>query len=163
MKNTLLGMSLIAVFALVSCEKDNASSHFSDAEKQQQAENVVDPETAPVLVFETPNYDFGNLPAAAKVEHYFKFSNTGKTPLVIKDAKATCGCTVPEFPKEPIAPGATDSIKIEYNAGAQQGSQRKTVTLTTNTAKGKEEVSFTATLPTSAAAAPAAASPLNVQ
>ena len=147
MKSKLIAVSLFSALAFVSCKQDNASQLFSEAEKKEQAASVVDPAEAPVLTFETPNYDFGNLPSGASVDHYFKFTNSGKSPLIIKDAKGSCGCTVPEFPKTPIAPGATDSIKITYNAGSQTGSQKKTVTLTTNTVKGKEECSFTATLP----------------
>lgn len=150
MKKTLFGVGMMALLALTSCEKDKASNLFTDAEKKQQAEAVVDPETAAQLTFAEPNYDFGNLPTGAKVEHYYKFTNTGESPLIIKDAKGSCGCTVPEWPKEPIAPGVSDSIKIEYNAGAQKGKQHKTITLTTNTVKGKEVCSFTATLPNDA-------------
>ncbi|MBA5628472.1 DUF1573 domain-containing protein [Moheibacter lacus] len=153
MKHTLLAVGILAAFALTSCKDEKASELFTDAEKQEQAESVVDPATAAVLTFESETYDFGNLPAAAKVDHYFKFTNTGKSPLIIKDAKGSCGCTVPEFPKEPIAPGATDSIKITYDAGSQKGRQQKTVTLTTNTVKGKEVCTFIATLPNDAAPA----------
>lgn len=160
MRNTLFAVGILAAFALTSCKDEKASQLFSDAEKQQQAESVVDPATAPVLTFESETYDFGNLPAGAKVDHYFKFTNTGKSPLVIKDAKGSCGCTVPEFPKEPIAPGKTDSIKITYDAGSQKGRQQKTVTLTTNTAKGKEVCTFIATLPNDAAATDAKPNPL---
>lgn len=152
MKKTLFGVGMMALIALVSCNKEKPSDLYSAAEKQQQAEAVVDPATAAVLTFETADYDFGDLPSGAKVEHYFKFTNTGKSPLIIKDAKGSCGCTVPLWPKEPIAPGASDSIKINYNAGAQKGKQHKTVTLTTNTVKGKEVCSFTATLPNEAPA-----------
>ncbi len=152
MKKTIFGVGMMVLLALTSCEKDKASNLFTDAEKQQQAEAVVDPETAAQLAFAEANFDFGNLPSGAKVEHYYKFTNTGKSPLIIKDAKGSCGCTVPEWPKEPIAPGASDSIKIEYNAGSQKGKQHKTVTLTTNTVKGKEVCSFTATLPNEAPA-----------
>jgi len=147
MKNTIFAAGILAVLTLVSCEKEKASDLFSDAERQEQAEAVVDPATAAVLTFESETYDFGELPAGAKVDHYFKFTNTGKSPLIIKDAKGSCGCTVPEFPKTPIAPGATDSIKITYDAGTQAGRQQKTVTLTTNTVRGKEVVTFMATLP----------------
>lgn len=160
MKNTIFVAGILVVATLVSCEKEKASNLFTDAEKQQQAESVIDPATAPVLTFESETYDFGNLPSGAKVDHYFAFTNTGKSPLVIKDAKGSCGCTVPVFPKEPIAPGATDSIKITYDAGSQKGKQQKTVTLTTNTVKGKEVCTFTATLPSDAAPAPNTANTL---
>jgi hypothetical protein len=150
MKSKLVAIGLFAALGLVSCKHDNASKLFTDAEKQEQASAVVDPATAPVLAFEAETYDFGNLPTGAKVDHYFKFTNTGKSPLIIKDAKGSCGCTVPEFPKQPIAPGATDSIKVTYDAGTQAGRQQKTVTLTTNTVKGKETCTFMATLPANA-------------
>src|SRR5690606_31767973 len=134
------------------CNKEKPSDLYSAAEKQQQAEAVVDPATAAVLTFETADYDFGDLPSGAKVEHYFKFTNTGKSPLIIKDAKGSCGCTVPVWPRETIGSGASDTIKISYKAGAQKCKQHKTVTLTTNTVKGKEVWSFTATLPNEALA-----------
>lgn len=159
MKKTLFGAALVVLVSLTSCEKEKPSDLYSDAEKKEHADAVVDPATAAELTFDTPNYDFGNLPSGAKVEHYFTFTNTGKSPLIIKDAKGTCGCTVPEWPKQPIAPGAKDSIKIVYNAGSQKGRQQKSVNLTTNTVKGKESVSFTATLPNEA---PADAKPANI-
>ncbi len=165
MKNTLLGMSMVALFAIVSCDKEKPSSLYTDAEKEAQAGSIVDPATAPKLEFEHKTYDFGDIPAGAKVEHYFKFTNTGKSPLIIKDGKGSCGCTVPEFPKEPIAAGATDSIKVSFDAGKFQGKQSKTVTLTTNTVAGKEELNITANIPTGEqqSTKQATASPLSVQ
>lgn len=147
MKNKVFALGIMVALTFVSCEKDKPSNLYTEAERKQQAEAVVDPATAAVLSFESDTYDFGNLPAGAKIDHYFKFTNTGKSPLIIKDAKGSCGCTVPVIPKKPIAPGASDSIKITYDAGSQKGRQQKTVTLTTNTVKGKEVWTFTATLP----------------
>ena len=63
----------------------------------------------------------------------FKFTNTGSEPLIIEDAKGSCGCTVPVYPKEPIKPGETGEIEVEYSPGKQQGAQSKTVTITANT------------------------------
>ena len=148
MKKSIILSGIVAIFALTSCEKDQPSNLFSEEERQEQADLVVDPENAAVLTFEEDVYDFGSLPAAAKVDHYVKFTNTGKSPLIIRDAKGSCGCTVPVWPKEPIAPGATDSMKITYEAGNQKGKQRKIVTLHTNTVKDKEVWTFTADLPT---------------
>lgn len=153
MKNTIFLAGVLGLMTITSCKKEKASSLFTDAERKEQASLVVDPANAAELKFESATYDFGNLPAAAKVDHYVKFTNTGKSPLIIKNAVGSCGCTVPIWPKEPIAPGETDSMKITYNAGSQKGRQQKTVTLTTNTVKGKETWTFTATLPNDAAAA----------
>ncbi|HEY0091074.1 MAG TPA: DUF1573 domain-containing protein, partial [Flavobacterium sp.] len=59
----------------------------------------------PVMTFSEPEHDFGSINKGDKVTHSFEFKNTGEADLIISDAKATCGCTVPEFPKDPIAPG----------------------------------------------------------
>src|SRR5690625_4294755 len=94
MKKSIILSGIVAIFALTSCEKDQPSNLFSEEERQEQADLVVDPENAAVLTFEEDVYDFGSLPAAAKVDHYVKFTNTGKSPLIIRDAKGSCGCTV---------------------------------------------------------------------
>lgn len=161
MRNIIFALGLVSAMALFSCKQDKASTLFSDAEKKAQAENVFDPESAPVLTFAEHNYDFGEIPSGAKVDHYFKFTNTGESPLIIKNAVASCGCTVPVWPKEPIAPGVSDSIKVSFDAGTRSGRQSKTVTLTTNTVKGKDEISFSATLPESAAAKPSVVNQLS--
>ena len=151
MKNTIFTVGVLAILTLVSCEKEKASNLFSEEERQEQASNVVDPATAAELKFESLSYDFGELPEAAKVDHYVKFTNTGKSPLIIKKAVGSCGCTVPEWPKSPIAPGASDSLKISYNAQGKYGKQSNTVTLTTNTINGTEKWTFSATLPSAPA------------
>ena len=90
MKKSIILSGIVAIFALTSCEKDQPSNLFSEEERQEQADLVVDPENAAVLTFEEDVYDFGSLPAAAKVDHYVKFTNTGKSPLIIRDAKGSC-------------------------------------------------------------------------
>lgn len=147
MKNTVLTVGILALLSFGSCEKDNASKLFTDAEKQEQAEKVVDPASAAQLKFDSDSYDFGDLPSGAKVDHYVRFTNTGKGPLIISKAVGSCGCTVPEWPKDPIAPGQTDSLKISYDAGQRSGKQSNTVTLTTNTVQGSEAWKFTVNLP----------------
>lgn len=79
------------------------------------------------------NHDFGNVQQDTKNTKIFKFTNTGKEPLIIEEAKGSCGCTVPKFPKEPIAPGATGEIEVVYSPGKQQGAQNKNITITANT------------------------------
>ena len=66
----------------------------------------------------------------------FVFTNTGDAPLIIKDAKSTCGCTVPSFPKEPIAPGQSGKIEVKYNMNT--GPIRKTITIETNAVNYEE-------------------------
>ena len=87
----------------------------------------------PTLAFEEKLHDFGTIKDGDVVEHVFSFVNEGEAPLIISDAKATCGCTVPEWPRTPIAVGETGEIKVRFNSKNKPGVQNKTVTLTANT------------------------------
>jgi outer membrane biosynthesis protein TonB len=93
----------------------------------------VTPATATTMVFEKELHDFGSIKEGEKVTHIFKFKNTGDKPLIISDAKGSCGCTVPSYPKEPIAPGKSGEIKVEFNSAGKKGSETKFVTLNANT------------------------------
>lgn len=98
------------------------------------AEPEVKPE-GPIPAFDFPeeNHDFGVINEGDKVEKIFTFTNTGDAPLIISDAKGSCGCTVPEWPKEPIGIGEEGSIKVVFNSKGKPGIQNKTVTITANT------------------------------
>lgn len=78
-------------------------------------------------------HDFGKIKQNSTNRYSFKFTNTGDEPLIISDAAGSCGCTVPNYPKEPIAPGASATIDVEYKPGVQKGAQDKKVTVTANT------------------------------
>lgn len=90
------------------------------------------PANKAVMTFENTSYDFGSIVTGAKVQHEFKFTNTGAAPLIIHDANSSCGCTIPQIPMEPIAPGETSSILVKYDSTGKIGSQTKTVTIQTN-------------------------------
>ena len=77
-------------------------------------------------------YDFGKVTDGEKVEFSFRFKNTGKNPLIVSNAVASCGCTVPEKPEEPIKPGETGFIKVMFNTQGRVGPAHKTVTITSN-------------------------------
>ncbi len=87
----------------------------------------------PVISFEKTLHDFGTIKDGDVVEHIFSFVNEGEIPLIISDAKATCGCTVPEWPREPIPVGEKGDIKVRFSSKNRVGIQNKTVTLTANT------------------------------
>ncbi len=109
-----------------------------------QAEKVAEQSKQfPEIKFEETTHDFGEIKQNVKVETSFVFKNTGKVPLVISNASSSCGCTVPEYPKEAIAPGEKGEIKVEYN-GSGKDAITKTVTLTTNTEKGTETLTIKA-------------------
>ena len=78
-------------------------------------------------------WNFGEINQGESPEFTFLFKNSGNEPMIISNAKGSCGCTVPVWPKEPIAPGDTGEISVKFNSKNKQGSQNKTVTLTANT------------------------------
>lgn len=83
------------------------------------------------IEFEKMEHDYGTIDQGANGATEFRFTNTGTEPLIISNAKGSCGCTVPEWPKEPIAPGASSSIKVKYDT-KRVGPISKTVTITSN-------------------------------
>jgi hypothetical protein len=105
-----------------------------------EGKSTVNKATAPVITFAKESHDFGQVNEGDKVVYDFFFTNTGKSALIISSAAATCGCTVPEYPKKPLAPGKTGIIHVVFNTTGKSGMQNKTITLTTNTFKGNEEL-----------------------
>lgn len=102
--------------------------------QNQQGQQQSGQESAPAKIdFEQVFYDFGDLKQGEQVSFVFEFTNTGGSPLLIKDAAASCGCTVPSFAKEPIAPGEEGGIEVVFNSSGRRGNQYKTVIVTTNT------------------------------
>jgi len=91
------------------------------------------PTDVPVMTFAEEVYDYDTIQSGDKVEHIFKFTNTGTAPLVIEGAKSTCGCTVPKFPRAPIAPGESGEISVVFNSKNKSGKQRKPIHVTANT------------------------------
>ncbi|NJB85486.1 hypothetical protein GGR26_001231 [Lewinella marina] len=101
---------------------------------------VADQDAAPAdtslvakLTFEEPEYHFGEVKEGTTVRRSFRFTNTGRAPLLITDARSTCGCTVPSYPRQPIAPGEGGVVEVVFNTAHKYGRQRKPVTLTANT------------------------------
>jgi len=86
----------------------------------------------PEIKFEEETYDFGRITQGEKVSHAFKFKNTGDKNLIISGASGSCGCTVPEWPKEPILPGGEGKIDVVFSSEGKSGLQEKTVTVVTN-------------------------------
>lgn len=90
------------------------------------------------ITFDETTFDFGTIKEAdGWVEHEFKFKNTGDAPLAIATVSASCGCTKPEFPKKPIAPGKTGTVKIRFTPAALKGEFARTAKVRTNI-KGKQ-------------------------
>ena len=94
----------------------------------------------PVMKFEKKEHNFGNIIEGDVVKHTFKFTNTGNSDLLITNVKSSCGCTVPEYPKNSIAVGETGEIEVAFNSSGKSGKQLKTITITANTETGIERL-----------------------
>ncbi len=99
----------------------------------ENSEGVSDEVAIPVFTFEKEAHDFGTIIQGEKVAYSFKFKNTGDGDLIITSAKGSCGCTIPEYPTDPIAPGATGVIDVVFNSDGKKGQQNKKVTIVANT------------------------------
>ncbi len=86
-----------------------------------------------MIRFDQEDYNFGKVTQGQIVEHSFEFTNVGKEPLIISECHASCGCTVPEWPRDPIAPGQKSKITTKFNTAGKSGEQKKVVTVTANT------------------------------
>ncbi|MXV16415.1 DUF1573 domain-containing protein [Hufsiella ginkgonis] len=98
---------------------------------------------AAIMEFENVKYDFGKIKEGEKISYTFKFKNSGKSPLIITNATATCGCTTPTYPHEPIVPGATGNIDVTFNSTGKSGMQDKVITVTSNASPAVNEVHLT--------------------
>ena len=126
MKKLILG--IFAVSALLACNQPAKTT--DQGAGTTTTENAAN---APVMKFEFDSHDFGKIKQGDKVTYEFKFTNTGKSPLIITNATATCGCTTPEWPHTPLQPGEGGSIKVTFNSAGKSGLQDKLITITANT------------------------------
>lgn len=85
------------------------------------------------MSFEESRFNFGKVDEGETVKRTFEFTNTGREPLVISNAKSTCGCTVPVWPKEPVGVGESGTIEVSFNTTGKRNNQTKPVTITANT------------------------------
>jgi|GEM_PF-461129 len=92
--------------------------------------------SGPQMKFEHLEYNFGNIKQGESVTHEFVFKNSGKEPLIISSAAGSCGCTVPDWPKDPIKPGGSGRIKVTFNSAGKLNQQDKTVTIVSNATEG---------------------------
>lgn len=137
MKRIFLTLSFVSVLVLASC-KEAASSKINVANVEVAAERDAAAKKVPVMEFNKVEHDFGTIEQNAPQETIFSFTNTGDGPLIITDATSSCGCTVPEYPKNtPIAPGESGEMLVKFN-GAGQNQVTKTITVSTNTGTGAE-------------------------
>lgn len=143
-KSAILAVAVIGLLA--GCQ--NTNNDVRDAARQSVETNEVQPgndmqsaaqspniPTGPVteMTFEEQRFNFGTVTEGEKVSHTFSFTNTGDEPLILSNARGSCGCTVPKWPREPIAPGESSDIVVEFNTQNKRGNRSQKVTITANT------------------------------
>ena len=145
---------LVLAIGIVSCKDKSAEKRIEELEGrlaemeknkgQNPTATAVTPDAEPnadvkpagplpVMQFETVDHDFGTINEGDLVEYTYKFKNTGDAPLIIQGAQGSCGCTVPNWTKEPIPVGGSGVVTAKFDSHGKQNVQNKTVTVTSNT------------------------------
>jgi hypothetical protein len=123
MKKTIYSIILFLALGVVATAQD--------AKTTTAVKDSANDPNAPEITFESDIHDFGTIEYGGNGVYNFKFSNTGKSPLIISNARGSCGCTVPKWPKEPIKKGETNEINVSYDT-KRPGPFTKTVTISSN-------------------------------
>ena len=131
MKKVLLTLAIASAFFTVNAQTGS---------KTAAPANTTASATGPTFKFEAEEYNFGSAKQGDVITYEFKFTNAGKEPLIITSASGSCGCTVPNYPKEPIKPGEKGSIKVSFNTAGKAGMQDKTVTIKSNAKEGDKVI-----------------------
>ena len=134
-------LSIACLVVLAACNNQKTVESTADSKETSEIA-AVDTANAPAFKFEKEVYDFGEIKEGEKVTYDFKFKNIGNSPLIISSATATCGCTIPEYPKEPVAPGAEGLIRVIFNSAGKAGMQNKIISITANTIPTLTEVNI---------------------
>jgi len=144
--------SLLLLGACKKKEDANSEQHSAISNPVQignpETEKRVIPKDGkyPQMTFASKEHDFGTIEADSKVNFSFKFKNTGQADLIITRAVGSCGCTIPEYPKDPIKVGESGKIDVSFNSANKHGNQQKSVTIYTNTKVGVESLIITASI-----------------
>lgn len=150
MKKSILMIAAVAAMVFTSC-KDKAADKVQAENVEAAASRDAVPSEFPEMTFEETSFDFGTIKQGDVVKHTFVFTNTGEAPLVITDTNSSCGCTVPTWPKgESIAPGEKGEMVVQFDSRGKRNMQNKSVSILTNTKKGKEVIRIQANVVTKA-------------
>ena len=140
MKSLVLICLILGTLHFSACAPEHAAEQ-NDIEPGSIAEMINNPISADTpqdtslmarIRFENTIYNFGEIFEGDIEDHIFRFTNTGKVPLVIANAKSTCGCTASDWPKYPIPPGESSEIKVKFNSSNKPGSQNRAITILSN-------------------------------
>jgi len=127
---------LVTSLFILSCSnttKEGSQTGNENGELTSSLDEVVaDTANAPTVSVENDTYDFGTIKEGEKVNHEYVFTNTGETPLIINSVSASCGCTTPNYPKQPVKPGEQGKVEVVFDSNNQPGMQHKVITMTSN-------------------------------
>lgn len=129
-----IGLAVVLALFVASCSNEKKQTEgisTNDVNNTASADGSSNSDL-PNITFEEEEHDFGRITQGEKVSYAFKFTNTGKNNLIITSAHGSCGCTVPEWPKEPILPGKEGKINVIFSSEGKSGIQEKTITIVTN-------------------------------
>ena len=138
-KLVLVSFLALSTVVFISCNEGNASSKVKNENvKKAEKRDAEISKGAAMIEFDKTSFDFGTVAEGDVVNAEFTVTNAGKTDLIITKASPSCGCTVPTWPKEPIKPGESSKVIAKFNTNGKPNKQVKSITLFTNTAKGRE-------------------------
>jgi hypothetical protein len=150
MKRSISSSLFVALIGLAACnggepvsqdgkKADSALLSTSVVNNPRSAEgtNPVAIADMATMDFADTVHDFGDIKEGEIVTYNFEFTNNGKSPLIISGATGSCGCTVPTYPQDAIAPGKTEVLKVRFDSNHKTGHQEKTVTVKTNSSRGE--------------------------
>lgn len=150
LKTILLTVLTLSVFTIALVELSGVSrtalfNKFGGTEQTHQHTSLKIPDIPKTTIaFEHTRHNFGTIVEGEKVSHVFTFKNTGDHPLVIVQAVASCGCTVPSYSKEPVPPGGEGSVTVEFNSRNRAGHQSKNVMIYSNAQEEAMSIGFEA-------------------
>ena len=135
---------LFALAIVTSCSTDPSKKAKESKAATTEATTPIDfnyTADGPVVSFDKLSHDFGTINEGEVVETVFTLTNTGNSDLIILNARGSCGCTVPDYPKDqPIAPGDSAEVTVKFDSNNKPNANNRSVTFTTNTEKGREVV-----------------------
>lgn len=129
-----IGFTAVLLVLLASCSSDKKETNgiSTNDVNNTASPDGSDKSNLPDIQFEEEVHDFGRITQGEKVSFAFKFKNTGKSNLIITSAAGSCGCTVPEWPKEPILPGKEGKVNVVFSSEGKSGLQEKSINIVTN-------------------------------
>jgi len=135
MKKFAIFLLIMGILAGCNNSQNTKETKVSESGKSgvQAKTNAQESKASASFAFSETEWDFGTIEEGEVVSHTFEFKNTGETPLVIQSARGSCGCTVPDYPRDPIGVDETGEIEVKFNSAGRPNVQNKTVSITANT------------------------------